>query len=86
MRLRMEGSQSKNHEDRIAGRGMNSLSRYSPVHKFIPMPQAMKIPVAKAAVEKMGKVRENTDMAAVKNCDSVGFVYLRHLSCVCCFC
>ena len=26
MRIRMEGSQSKNHEDHIAGRGINSLS------------------------------------------------------------
>ena len=31
---------------------MNPSSRYNPVHKFIPMPQAMKIPDAKAALEK----------------------------------
>ena len=31
---------------------MNSLSHYNLVHKFIPMPEAMKIPDAKAAVEK----------------------------------
>ena len=48
----MEGSQSKNHEDHIAGKGVNSLSHYNPVHKFIPMPEVMKIPDAKAAVEK----------------------------------
>ena len=48
----MEGSQNKNHEDHIAGRGMNLLSHYYPVHKFILMPQAMKIPEAKAAVKK----------------------------------
>ena len=48
----MEGSQSKDHEDHIAGKGMNSLSRYNIVHKFILMPEAMKIPDAKAAVEK----------------------------------
>ena len=29
-----------------------SLSHYNLVHKFIPMPQALKMPVAKAAVEK----------------------------------
>ena len=52
VRIRMEGSQSKNHEDHIAGKGVNSLSHYNPVHKFIPMPDAMKIPDAKAAVEK----------------------------------
>ena len=41
-RKRMEGSLHKDHEDHIAGNGMNSLSRYNLVHKFIPMPQAMK--------------------------------------------
>ena len=52
MRIRMEGSLHKNHEDHIAEKGMNSLSHKNLVHKFIPMPQAMKIPDAKAAVEK----------------------------------
>ena len=40
------------HEDHIAGTGGNSLQHYNLVHKFIPMPQAMKIPAAKAAVDK----------------------------------
>ena len=40
------------HEDHIAGKGDNSLPHYNLVHKFIPMPQAMKIPSAKAAVDK----------------------------------
>ena len=31
---------------------MNSITHYSLVHKFIPMPQALKISDAKAAVEK----------------------------------
>ena len=48
----MEGAPHRYHEDHIAGKGTNSLSRYNFVHKFIPMPQAMKIPDAKAAVEK----------------------------------
>ena len=48
----MEGSQSKNHEDHIAGKGVNSLSHCNLVHTFIPMPQVMRIPDAKAAVEK----------------------------------
>ena len=48
----MKGCQSKNHEDHIAGKGVNSLSHYNLVHKFIPVPEAMKIPDAKAAVEK----------------------------------
>ena len=30
----------------------NSLQHYNLVHKFIPMPQAMKIPAAKEAVDK----------------------------------
>ena len=41
-----------NHEDHIAGKGENSLQHYNLVHKFIPMLQAMKIPAAKAAVDK----------------------------------
>ena len=40
------------YEDHIAGRGNNSLQHYNLVHKFIPMPPAMKIPAAKAAVDK----------------------------------
>ena len=52
MRMRLEGTRCKYHEDHIAAKGMNSLSRYNLVHKFIPMPQAMKMPDAKAAVEK----------------------------------
>ena len=40
------------HEDQIAGKGDNLLQHYNLVHKFIPMPQAMKIPAAKAAVDK----------------------------------
>ena len=44
--------QPNHHEDHIAGKGDNSLQHYNLVHKFIPMPQAMKIPAAKAAVDK----------------------------------
>ena len=39
-------------EDHIAEKGEISLQHYNLVHKFIPMPQAMKIPAAKAAVDK----------------------------------
>ena len=52
MRIRLEGVPHRYHEDHIAGKDTNSLSHYNKVHKFIPMPQAMKIPDAKAAVEK----------------------------------
>ena len=51
-RLRMEESLPNYHEDHIAGRGDNSLHHDNWVHKFIFMPQAMKIPAAKAAVDK----------------------------------
>ena len=51
-RLRMEESLPNYREDHIAGKGDNSLQHYNLVHKFIPMPQAMKIPAAKAAVDK----------------------------------
>ena len=44
-RMRMEESLPNNHED-------NSLQHYNLVHNFIPVPQAMKIPAAKAAVDK----------------------------------
>ena len=48
----MEESLPNYHEDHIAGRRNNSLQHKNLVHKFIPMPQAMKIPAAKAAVDK----------------------------------
>ena len=48
-RLRMGESLPNHHEDRIPGKGDNSLQHYNLVHKFIPMSQAMKIP---AAVDK----------------------------------
>ena len=46
-RMRMGNLIPSNHEDNIAGKGENSLQHYYLVHKFIPMPQAMKIPAAK---------------------------------------
>ena len=51
-RMRMGNSIPTHHEDQIAGEGDNSLQLYLLVHKFIPMPRAMKIPAAKAAVDK----------------------------------
>ena len=51
-RLRMGESFPNHHEDHIAGKGHNSLQHYNLVHKLFPMPQAVKIPVAKAAVDK----------------------------------
>ena len=51
-RMRMGNSIPHHHEDHVAGKGDNSLQHYNLVHKFISMPQAMKIPAAKAAVDK----------------------------------
>ena len=51
-RLRMGESLLNHLEDHIAGKGGNSLQQKILVDKFIPMPQAMKIPAAKAAVDK----------------------------------
>ena len=49
----MEESLPKYHEDHTAGEGGNSLQHDNMVHKFIPMPQALKKnPAAKAAVVK----------------------------------
>ena len=62
------------HEDHIAGTGTHSLQHYNSAHKFIPMPQAMKIPEAKAVVDKewreldkisawnLAKVRNKSDV------------------------
>ena len=62
-RLRVGNSLPHYHQDHIAGKGENSLQHYNLVLKFIPMPQAMKIPAATAAVDKgMGKIGENFDV------------------------
>ena len=53
-RQRAESSQSKKHEDHIAGNEFTLMTRYNLAHKFIPMPQAMKMPDAKAAVDGQG--------------------------------
>ena len=51
-RLCMADSLPNYHEDHIGGKGtIHSLQHYNLVHIFIPMPQAMKIPAAKAAVD-----------------------------------
>ena len=42
-RMRKEESLPKYHEDHIAGRGDNSLQHYNMVHRFNPMPQAIKM-------------------------------------------
>ena len=54
-RQREEPVTKRIHEERIAGKGWNSVLHYNLVHKFIPMPQLMKIPDAKASVGKEWK-------------------------------
>ena len=58
-RKRMGNSIPHHHEDHIAGKGDNALQHSNLVHKFIPMPQAMKILAAKAAVDKEWEIGEN---------------------------
>ena len=62
-RKRLEGTLHEDHEDHIAGKGINSLNHYNLVHKFIPMPRAMKIPDEKAAVEKNWNCSKKNSMA-----------------------
>ena len=68
--LRVEGSLPNYYEVLIAGEGDNSLQHYNMGHKFIPMPQVMKIPAARAAVnkewEKLGKI-PTWDKTRVRN-------------------
>ena len=54
-RLRMGESLPNHHEDHISGKGDNSLQHYNLVHKFIPMPQAMKFRQQKQQWIKNGK-------------------------------
>ena len=65
-RPRLEGAGHKPHQDHITAKGMNSMAHHSLVHKFIPMPQAMKIPDVKAVMEN-GQIGENSGMAADKS-------------------
>ena len=55
----MDGTLHKVHEDHIAEKGIKSLNHYKLMHKFIHMPQAMKIPDAKAAADKQSEKLQN---------------------------
>ena len=68
--MRVEESLPNYHEDHIAGKGDNSLQHYNLVHKFIPVPQAMKIPDAKAAVDKEWKKFETIPAWQLENVKS----------------
>ena len=58
-RMRMGNSMPHYHQDHVAGKGEKSLQHYNLVHKFIAMPQAMKIPAAKKVVDKEWEKLEN---------------------------
>ena len=68
----MESSLLTKHKDRIAGKGYTSMTQYSLVRKFIPMIQAMKIPDAKAAVDKECRHDSSTSMATGKGQEQEG--------------
>ena len=57
-RKRLERIPSKGREDHITEKGFSSLSHYNLAHKFVPMPQAIKFPDAKAALDKEWKKLE----------------------------
>ena len=67
MRIRLEGVPHRYHADDISSKGINSLSRYNLVHKFIPMPQALKNSDVEAAVEKEWDKLRKYRMAADKS-------------------
>ena len=50
-RQRIESVTKRTQEEHIARKRLNSVLQYNSVHKFIPIPQAMKIPDAKAKLE-----------------------------------
>ena len=92
-RQRTEKSPPQDHEDRIAAKGFNSSSHCNLVHTFILLPQAMKIPHAKAAVGKewekceklpiwqMNKVKSKKEviLEAPKGKRTVQFVTLMYI-------
>ena len=61
---RWEPTLPKDHEDHIAERGFNSLSHYNLVHKFVPVPQAMKNSgCGSSSGQRMGEVRKVGNVA-----------------------
>ena len=51
-RKRLESTLPQDHEDCIVGKGFNSTRTTILAHKFVPMPQALKILDAKAAMDR----------------------------------
>ena len=77
-RQRAESLQSRIHEDRITGKSFTSMTHYNMVHKFIPMPQAMKIPDTKAAVDKEWKKLESIPAWNLENLRAKRRLFWKH--------
>ena len=56
--LEVDDSIPNLQEDHVAGKGNNPLQHCNFVHKFIPMPQAMKNPAAKAVDKEWEKLEK----------------------------
>ena len=62
---KLEGAVHKHHEDHITAGGVNSITHYSFVHKFIPDASSIKNTRCKGSSgERKGKTGENSGMAA----------------------
>ena len=62
-RQRLEETQHKNHEDHIAGKGINLFNHYNLVHKSFSMPQEKNRCESRSG-QRLGKTRENSSVAA----------------------
>ena len=67
MRVRLEGVARRDHKDHISAKGINSLNHYNLVHKFIPMPQALKMRMQRRQWKNNVKNGENPGVAADKS-------------------
>ena len=66
----MKGTEPRIHEDHIAGKGDNSLHHFNLIHKFLSMPQVMKITSAKEAVNKEWRKLEKIRRGICRNSDT----------------
>ena len=62
----------KTHKDHVAGKRFTSMSHCNLLHKFISMPQAMKISDAKAAVDKEWKKLETSPAMEMCHLENAG--------------
>ena len=58
-RKRLEGTLHKDHEDNIAGTGINSLNHHNLVRKFILLPQAMLDAITASALKNLINTQSN---------------------------